>query len=255
MAGSRRRRAPARGRGPRRDRRHIVAAGGQGDASLCPAPSRLRAHLRPGGRSGRQLTLARRGQGLRVAPSCRLAAAVGLAAGLAAIRPSACARAGARVRLAYRPTLSSSGGRPQAGVLQRQPRVPFGRPFGPMTAGLHRRAGGLLGPVLRGARGEWLALAIFVVLANAAGWLSRPGSFVPDIKPEVYLAPWRSAVDYLAAWRDDPFLGSASFDVGLGPVAFVVACLDVLGAPPEVAVRLFRVALLVVGTLGARQFV
>src|ERR687897_2949672 len=255
MAGSRRRRAPARGRGPRRDRRHIVAAGGQGDASLCPAPSRLRAHLRPGGRSGRQLTLARRGQGLRVAPSSRLAAAVGLAAGLAAIRPSACARADARVRLAYRPTLPSSCGRPQAGVLQRQPRVPFGRPFGPMTVGLHRRAGGLLRPVLRGARGEWLALAVFVMLANAAVWLSSPGSFVPDIKPEVYLAPWRSAVDYLAAWREDPFLGSASFDVGLAPVAFVIAGLDVLGAPPEVAVRLFRVTLLVVGALGARQFV
>jgi arabinofuranan 3-O-arabinosyltransferase len=124
-----------------------------------------------------------------------------------------------------------------------------------MTVGLYRRAGGLLGPVLRGARGEWLALAVFVMLANAAVWLSSPGSFVPDIKPEVYLAPWRSAVDYLAAWREDPFLGSASFDVGLAPVAFVIAGLDVLGAPPEVAVRLFRVALLVVGALGARQFV
>ena len=103
-----------------------------------------------------------------------------------------------------------------------------------MTVGLHRRASGLLGPVLRGARGEWLALVFFVMLANAAVWLSSPGSFVPDIKPEVYLAPWRSAVDYLAAWREDPFLGSASFDVGLAPVAFVAAGLDVLGAPPEV---------------------
>src|SRR5215204_1098876 len=85
----------------------------------------------------------------------------------------------------------SSCGRSQAGVLQRQPRVPFGRPFGPMTVGLLRRAGGLLGPVLRGARGEWLALAVFFVVATAAVWLSSPGSFVPDIKPEVYLAPWR----------------------------------------------------------------
>ena len=124
-----------------------------------------------------------------------------------------------------------------------------------MITGLARRARGLREPVFRGARGEWFAFAVFVTLAAAAVWLSSPESFVPDIKPEVYLAPWRSAVDYLAAWREDPFLGSASFDVGLAPVAFVVAGLDALGASPEVAVRLIRVALLIVGALGARQFV
>jgi len=124
-----------------------------------------------------------------------------------------------------------------------------------MTAGLFRRARGLPAPLLRGGHGEWFALAVFATLAAAAVWLSSPGSFVPDIKPEVYLAPWRSAVDYLSAWREDPFLGSASFDVGLAPVAVVVAGLDALGAVPEVTVRLVRVALLVVGALGARQFV
>ncbi|HEU0213225.1 MAG TPA: alpha-(1-_3)-arabinofuranosyltransferase family protein [Jiangellaceae bacterium] len=109
--------------------------------------------------------------------------------------------------------------------------------------------------MLRGERGEWIALALVGMLAAAAVWLSSPGSFVPDIKPEVYLAPWRSAVDYLAAWREGPFLGSASFDVGLAPVALLVAGLDALGAEPAVAVRLLRLALLVVGALGARAFV
>ena len=98
-----------------------------------------------------------------------------------------------------------------------------------MTAGLVRRARGACATVAWGAWGMVRPRRL-----RGAGRRSRvalqPGSFVPDIKPEVYLAPWRSAVDYLAAWRESPFLGSASFDVGLAPVAFVVAGLDALGA-------------------------
>ena len=123
-----------------------------------------------------------------------------------------------------------------------------------MTAGLVRRARTACATVAWGAWGMVRPRRL-----RGAGRRSRvalqPGSFVPDIKPEVYLAPWRSAVDYLAAWRESPFLGSASFDVGLAPVAFVVAGLDALGAAAEVTTRLVRVALLVVGALGARQFV
>ncbi|MEP6762362.1 MAG: hypothetical protein ABJA93_13485, partial [Sporichthyaceae bacterium] len=52
----------------------------------------------------------------------------------------------------------------------------------------------------------WVLLSV-VVLANSHGVL------VVDIKPEVYLAPWRSFRAYLSPWEADPQLGFPSFNV------------------------------------------
>ena len=90
-------------------------------------------------------------------------------------------------------------------------------------------------------------LLTVVVLANSAG------SFAVDTKPEIYLAPWRSAAAYLSAWQADPQLGFPSFNVGLAPVAAVVGLIQAAGVPAELSVRVLRLLLLVAGSWGTAR--
>ena len=53
------------------------------------------------------------------------------------------------------------------------------------------------------------AVVLWLVLAEVV-LLSSFGSFVVDTKPELYLAPWRSAAAYLSAWQANPQLGFPS---------------------------------------------
>ena len=92
----------------------------------------------------------------------------------------------------------------------------------------------------------WLVLAEVVLLSSF-------GSFVVDTKPELYLAPWRSAAAYLSAWQANPQLGFPSFNVGLAPVAAAVGLIQAAGIPPELSVRVLRLLLLVLGSLGAAR--
>ena len=86
-----------------------------------------------------------------------------------------------------------------------------------------------------------------VVFAN--GW----GVLTPDTKPEIFLAPWRSARDFAGAWLDAPELGSPSFSVGLSPIAFVMAVVESVGVPAWAAQKLWRAALLILAGWGARK--
>jgi arabinofuranan 3-O-arabinosyltransferase len=93
---------------------------------------------------------------------------------------------------------------------------------------------------------------LWVVLAEVV-LLSSFGSFVVDTKPELYLAPWRSAAAYLSAWQADPQLGFPSFNVGLAPVAAAVGLIQSVGIPAELSVRVLRLLLFAVGSLGAAR--
>ncbi|HZB51326.1 MAG TPA: alpha-(1-_3)-arabinofuranosyltransferase family protein, partial [Mycobacteriales bacterium] len=101
-------------------------------------------------------------------------------------------------------------------------------------------------PARMAAFGLWTVLAAVVVLNSA-------GSFTVDTKPELYHAPWRSAVAYLSAWQGDPQLGFPSFNVGLAPVAVVVGLIQAVGVPAALSVRVLRLLLLVLGSWGAAR--
>ena len=90
------------------------------------------------------------------------------------------------------------------------------------------------------------ALLVVVVLANDWAVLT------PDTKPEIFLAPWRTAARFAMPWLDSPSLGAPSFNVGVAPVA---AALGVLGEelPPWLAMRVWRILLLLVAAWGARR--
>ena len=60
--------------------------------------------------------------------------------------------------------------------------------------------------------GAW-TLLVLVVLLNSAG------SLAIDIKPELYLAPWRMVTFFANPWQESPQLGWPSFNVGLASAA------------------------------------
>lgn len=95
--------------------------------------------------------------------------------------------------------------------------------------------------------GTLLTVLGIVVFANS--W----GVFNTDIKPEVYLAPQRMLGHYLSSWTDSPYLGSPNFNVGLLPVLAVTAVLRALGLSPELAFKVYHLALWVVAALGANR--
>ncbi|HWC21945.1 MAG TPA: alpha-(1-_3)-arabinofuranosyltransferase family protein [Flexivirga sp.] len=83
---------------------------------------------------------------------------------------------------------------------------------------------------LTGHRLTVFGLTLLLALIVALNGL---GHFYTDIKPEVYLAPRRMIEQYLSAWTDTPYLGSANFNVGLVPVLLVTGALRGIGLSPE----------------------
>lgn len=103
--------------------------------------------------------------------------------------------------------------------------------------------------LLRGERAVLAALGLLlaaVVLANQWGVLT------PDTKPEFFLAPWRSALDFARPWLLSPELGSLNYNVGVAPVAALFGVLDSLGLPPWLIQRIWRIGLLLIAAWGAR---
>jgi arabinofuranan 3-O-arabinosyltransferase len=88
-------------------------------------------------------------------------------------------------------------------------------------------------------------ILLLVLLLNKAGVLA------PDIKPEIYMAPWREAEALSRAWRESPKLGEPNFNVGLFPVAALVGAIQELGIGADLSMRLLRFALLLLGGWGA----
>ncbi len=117
----------------------------------------------------------------------------------------------------------------------------------PPTTGAGRAAGVHATPAERAVLVGLAALVAAVVLAQDRGVLT------PDTKPEVFLAPWQTLRHTAAAWQDSPFLGAPNFNVGLAPVAAVLAGLDALGVPAWAGMRLWRVVLILGAAAGARR--
>jgi arabinofuranan 3-O-arabinosyltransferase len=88
-------------------------------------------------------------------------------------------------------------------------------------------------------------VVLAVLLFNDWGWIT------PDTRPEVYLAPGRTLLGALSAWRPDPYLGQPNFDTGTAPVALAVLLLRFIGVSAWLAVRLWRALLLGVAAWGA----
>ena len=98
-----------------------------------------------------------------------------------------------------------------------------------------------------------LAVAGLTVLLALIVALNGLGSFYTDIKPEVYLAPWRMVGQYLSAWTGTPYLGSANFNVGLVPVLLVTSALRGIGLSPEWTFKIFHFVLWVGAAWGAAR--
>ncbi|WP_353953641.1 alpha-(1-_3)-arabinofuranosyltransferase family protein [Knoellia sp. S7-12] len=90
------------------------------------------------------------------------------------------------------------------------------------------------------------ALLAIVVLANDFGILT------PDTKPEIFLAPARTAARFASAWLDTPNLGTPNFNVGNFLVAAIFSVLDLVGLPAWLIMRLWRMGLLLLAAWGAR---
>jgi arabinofuranan 3-O-arabinosyltransferase len=98
---------------------------------------------------------------------------------------------------------------------------------------------------------EPAAYAVLGALVLAALLGTDWGAVAPDTRPELYLAPARTLLGALSAWRPDPYLGQPNFDAGTAPVALAVTVLRALGADAWLAVRLWRALLLGVAAWGA----
>ena len=97
------------------------------------------------------------------------------------------------------------------------------------------------------------AVALLWLLLGLVILLNKRGIFTPDIKPEIYLAPGRTAGNLVTSWIDTQQLGFANFNVGLAPVAAAVAALQSLGAGPALSVRIVHLLLLAMGAWGATR--
>ena len=89
----------------------------------------------------------------------------------------------------------------------------------------------------------WLLLAV-VVFANS--W----GTFNTDIKPELYIEPWRMFGRYLSSWTSTPYLGSPNFNVGLAPVLVILSGLRWIGLSPELTFKVFHLVMWTIAAWG-----
>ena len=105
-----------------------------------------------------------------------------------------------------------------------------------------------------GHRERSLLLVGFVALAVAVIG-TRWGDFTPDTRPDLYEQPGRFLSDTLQAWVGGATgLGQGNFNAGAAPVAVVVWFIRTLGAPAWMAVRIWRLLLLVVAAWGIRRY-
>lgn len=96
------------------------------------------------------------------------------------------------------------------------------------------------------------AVALVVVLAVVV-FANSWGTFTPDTKPEVYLAPGRMLHEYLSAWTFSPYLGAPSFNGGLSAVSLVTWLISLTGLSPELVFKVFHLALWLIAASGASR--
>ncbi|WP_421121055.1 alpha-(1-_3)-arabinofuranosyltransferase family protein [Aquihabitans daechungensis] len=84
---------------------------------------------------------------------------------------------------------------------------------------------------------------------------TRWGVFTPDTRPDLYQNPGGFLRSTVQAWvGGSSGLGQGNFNAGAAPVAAVVWVIRTLGAPAWMAVRVWRLALLLLGAWGIRRY-
>ena len=104
-------------------------------------------------------------------------------------------------------------------------------------------------------RPEGIGLAVGAVALAVAVIGTRHGVFTPDSRPDLYQDPGRFLASSLDAWVGGANgLGQANFNAGATPIAAVIWLIRVLGASPWLAVRIWRLLLLLVAAWGIRRY-
>ncbi|MFN8018208.1 MAG: alpha-(1-_3)-arabinofuranosyltransferase family protein [Acidimicrobiales bacterium] len=104
----------------------------------------------------------------------------------------------------------------------------------------------------------WGEAAFLVIgtLALAVAYIgTRWGVFTPDTRPDLYQNPAGFLRSTLQAWVGGASgLGQGNFNAGAAPVAVVVWVIRQAGAPAWLAVRIWRLLVLLVGAWGIRRY-
>ena len=102
---------------------------------------------------------------------------------------------------------------------------------------------------------EGLFLLIGALLLAVAIIGTRWGVFTPDTRPDLYQHPSAFLRSTVQAWvGGSSGLGQGNFNAGAAPVAVVVWLIRAAGASPWMAVRVWRLLVLLVGAWGLRRY-
>lgn len=103
--------------------------------------------------------------------------------------------------------------------------------------------------------GEGLILVGGALALTAAVIGTRWGVFTPDTRPDLYQNPAAFLRSTVQAWVGGASgLGQGNFNAGAAPVAAAVWVIRTLGAPAWLAVRIWRLVVLLVGAWGIRRY-
>ena len=102
---------------------------------------------------------------------------------------------------------------------------------------------------------EWGLLGGLAVAVTAVVIGTRWGVFTPDTRPDLYQNPGRFLASSVQAWVGGANgLGQSNFNAGAAPVAVVVWFIRLFGVSPWMAVRIWRLLLLLVAAAGIRKY-
>lgn len=99
-----------------------------------------------------------------------------------------------------------------------------------------------------------LPAAGFVLVVVGVFVLVRPGVLLTDTRPDLFLAPGRLLAGCFQSWVGDTGLGAPNFDVGYLPVAFFFWVTNLIGIPPWLGMRFWRILLFLLASAGAWRF-
>ncbi len=105
---------------------------------------------------------------------------------------------------------------------------------------------------------RWREAVLLLVGSIALGVAvigTRWGVFTPDTRPDLYQDPAGFLASTVQAWVGGASgLGQGNFNAGAAPVAAVVWVIRSLGASPWLAVRIWRLLVLLLGAWGIRRY-
>lgn len=108
-------------------------------------------------------------------------------------------------------------------------------------------------PRVRWPEGTFLLIGALLLGVAVIG--TRWGVFTPDTRPDLYQNPAGFLRSTVQAWVGGASgLGQGNFNAGAAPVAAVVWVIRTLGAPAWMAVRVWRLLILLVGAWGIRRY-